>query len=76
MYMTQAEWDRRHHREEQRQRRNEIISRVALFSSFVAISVAFYFMTMVRCDDLKSSRRRLANQQILIQRKDARASLA
>src|SRR5262245_28619108 len=46
--MTQEEWNRRHQREEHRQRRNEIISRVALFFSFVAISVAFYFMTMVR----------------------------
>jgi hypothetical protein len=45
--MTQVEWDRKHHREEQRQRRNEIVSRVALFFSLVAISIAFYFMTMV-----------------------------
>jgi hypothetical protein len=47
MYTTQAEWDRRHHREEQRQRRNEIISRVALSFSLVAIVIALYFMTMV-----------------------------
>jgi hypothetical protein len=47
MYMTQAEWDRRHHREEQQERRNEIISRVALFFSLVAIIIALYFMTMV-----------------------------
>jgi type IV secretory pathway component VirB8 len=47
MCMTQAEWDRRHHREEQRQRRNEIISRVALFFSLGATIIALYFMTMV-----------------------------
>jgi hypothetical protein len=45
--MTQVEWDRKHQREEQRQRRNEIVSRVALFFSVGAISIAFYFMTMV-----------------------------
>jgi hypothetical protein len=45
--VTQEEWDRKHQRQEQRQRRNEIVSRVALFFSLVAISIAFYFMTMV-----------------------------
>jgi type IV secretory pathway component VirB8 len=44
---TQEEWDRKHHKEEQRQRRNEIISRVALFFSLVAIIIALYFMTML-----------------------------
>jgi type IV secretory pathway component VirB8 len=44
---TQEEWDRKHHREERRQRRNEITSRVALFFSLVATIIAFYFMTMV-----------------------------
>jgi hypothetical protein len=45
--MTQAEWDRRHLREVQRQKRNEIISRVTLVFSLLAIIIAFYFMTMV-----------------------------
>jgi hypothetical protein len=45
--MTQGEWDRKHQREEQRQRRNEIISRVALFFSLAAIIIALYFMTMM-----------------------------
>jgi hypothetical protein len=45
--MTQEEWNRRHQREEHRQRRNEIVSRVALFFSLVAIIIALYFMTML-----------------------------
>jgi hypothetical protein len=43
---TQVEWDRKHHREEQRQKRNEIFSRVALLFSLVAISIALYFATI------------------------------
>ena len=45
--MTQVEWDRKHQREERRQKRNEIISRGALLFSLVAIIIALYFMTIV-----------------------------
>lgn len=44
---TQVEWNRKHQREEQRQRQNQIFSRVALLFSLVAISIALYFVTMV-----------------------------
>jgi len=44
---TQKEWDRRHQREVQRQKRNEIINRVTLVFSLLAIVTAFYFVAMV-----------------------------
>jgi pilus assembly protein TadC len=44
---TQKEWDSRHQREQQRQRRSEIISRMTLVFSVLAIITAFYFVTMV-----------------------------
>jgi hypothetical protein len=44
---TQVEWDRKHHLEEQRQRRNEIFSRVALLVSLAAIfSITLYVGTV------------------------------
>jgi hypothetical protein len=45
---TQTEWDRRHLREVQRQKRNEIIDWVTLVFSLLAIIIAFYFVAMVR----------------------------
>jgi hypothetical protein len=45
---TQKEWDSRHQREQQRQKRIEIINRVMLVFSLLAIIIAFYFVTMVR----------------------------
>jgi len=43
--MTQGEWDRRHQREQQRQMRREIISRMTLIFSVLAIVTAFYFVS-------------------------------
>ena len=45
--MTQGEWDRRHHRQELRQRRNEIVDQVGLMITVVAMLAVLYFVTLV-----------------------------
>jgi len=44
---TQGEWDKRHHRQEQQQKRSENISKAALIFSVLAMLGVVYFMTMV-----------------------------
>jgi len=44
--MTQGEWDRKHQRQEQRQRRIEIIGQVAVVFSVVAMLFVLYFALM------------------------------
>ena len=41
---TQGEWDKRHQREQQRQMQREIISRMTLIVSALALVTAFYFV--------------------------------
>jgi hypothetical protein len=45
--ITQQEWNRKHLRQEHRQRQNETISQVGVLFSVAAMLVVLYFVTMV-----------------------------